>query len=115
MDEVDKELAVEQRGVMSGIAALLRLSGAPDAIESVLDSGNVRRTLAYLVNRYLLSVQDGESDREYGQHATVQTFYYKLLSRSQRMAMHQRAVRLLSRRRTQQPQSPAAFPTCRGV
>ncbi len=92
LDEVDKELAGDQRGVMSGIAALLGYRGTPDAIESVLDSGNVRRTLAYLVNHYLLSVQDGETDREYGQHATVQTFYYKLLSRSQRTAMHQRAA-----------------------
>ena len=58
----------------------------------MLDGKNVRRQLTDLVNQYLLEVAQNAGEREYGQHAIVQTFYYDLLGRRERRAMHQRAA-----------------------
>jgi tetratricopeptide (TPR) repeat protein len=44
-----------------------------------------------LSRSWLLTVHDGESGKEYGQHAMVQAFYYSLLGKRERQAMHRRA------------------------
>ncbi|MBP7962596.1 MAG: CHAT domain-containing protein [Caldilineaceae bacterium] len=90
MAEVDKGLGEEDRTVMGGVAALLGYPGTRDAIEEALAGQNVRRTLTYLTNRYLLLVRSGEWDREYVQHTIVQAFYYDLLGRRERQAIHLR-------------------------
>ncbi len=77
---------------MSGVAVLLGMPGSRDAIEEVLDGANVRRTLSFLANRYLLETLDSAQDREYAQHSVVQSFYYDLLSRRDRREMHRRAA-----------------------
>lgn len=91
--EIDTGLADDQKAIMSGVAALLGYPGTRDAIEEVLDGANVRRTLAHLCNRYLLVARDDRQDREYSEHAIVQAFYYGLLTRRERKAMHLRAAR----------------------
>lgn len=77
---------------MSGVAVLLNYPGTRDAIETTLDTSGIRRTLRYLSNRYLLMELDGRQDREYTQHAILQAFYYDLLGRRERQAMHRRAA-----------------------
>ncbi len=92
LDQVDRDLAEDEKLVMSGIAVLLGHPGSRDAIEDVLDGQNVRRTLTLLTNRFLLREDDAHPDRTYAQHAIVQAFYYDLLSRRERRAMHARAA-----------------------
>jgi serine/threonine protein kinase/tetratricopeptide (TPR) repeat protein len=91
MHEVDESLGEEEREVMSAVASLLGYPGTRDAIETVLDSGSVRRALSDLGQRHLLSVGQGEWGKEYGQHALVRVFYYDLLGRRERRDMHCRA------------------------
>ena len=91
MTEVDEGLTEDERAVMGAVAVLLGYPGTRDAIEAVLDKGGVRRALIDLSSRYLLIVSESEAGREYGQHAIVQAFYYDLLGRRERRAMHRRA------------------------
>lgn len=91
MTEVDRNLSEDERPGMSGVAILLGYPGTRDAIETVLDQGGLRRVLTNLCSRYLLTQQESEVGREYGQHAIVQAFYYDLVSRRERQAMHRRA------------------------
>ncbi|MCB0128999.1 MAG: CHAT domain-containing protein, partial [Caldilineaceae bacterium] len=90
--EIDSHLNNDEKAVMSGVAALLGYPGTRTAIEEVLDGSNVARTVAYLCNRNLLFARMGVREREYGEHAIVQSFYYGLLSRRERTAMHLRAA-----------------------
>lgn len=91
LQEVDKGLAADEKSVLSGVAALLGYPGTRSAIEATLASGSLKRTVRYLANRFLLLEHEGALDREYLQHAIVQAFYYDLLSRPERQALHRRA------------------------
>jgi tetratricopeptide (TPR) repeat protein len=91
MSEVDGGLTGEERAVMSGVAVLLGYPGTRDAVEAVLETGRLKRTLIDLSHRHLLTAHQGEVDEEYGQNAVVQAFYYHLLSRRERREMHRRA------------------------
>lgn len=93
LEEVDRQLTDMEQAVMNGVAALLGYPGSAAAIEEVLDGGStVPRTLALLSNRYLLEKKIVSSEPEYSQHVIVQAFYYDMLSRRQRQAMHRRAA-----------------------
>jgi tetratricopeptide (TPR) repeat protein len=89
--EVDADLSEEERAVMGAVAALLGYPGTRAALEAISDRGGLRPTLRGLCDRYLLTVTEREDRREYGQHAIVRAFYYDTLSRSERLALHQRA------------------------
>jgi tetratricopeptide (TPR) repeat protein len=89
---VDRNLTEEERIVMGAVAVMLGYPTTRDAVEAVLDGPNVRRTLSSLGNRYLLSASQGRAGAEYVQHAMVQAFYYDLLGRAERRAMHKRAA-----------------------
>ena len=91
LQEVDKGLAADEKLVLSGVAALLGYPGTRNAIEATLASGNLKRTVRHLANRFLLLEHHGALDREYLQHAIVQVFYYDLLSRQERQELHRRA------------------------
>ena len=91
LQEVDKGLAADEKSVLSGVAALLGYPGTRTAIEATLASGSLKRTVRYLANRFLLLEHEGALDREYLQHAIVQAFYYDLLGRPERQALHRRA------------------------
>jgi hypothetical protein len=91
MREVDEHLTGGERVVMGAVAALLGHGGTRDAIEAVLDGEPAMRALQSLSDRSLLTVNEAGSGREYGQHAIVQSFYYRLLGRRECLAMHQRA------------------------
>lgn len=93
LNQVDEHLDAGEKAAMGGLAALLGFPGTRDAIEEVLDGKNVRRQLTDLVNQYLLEAAQAGRKREYGQHAIVQVFYYGLLGRRERQAMHRRAAR----------------------
>ncbi|MEM7132020.1 MAG: tetratricopeptide repeat protein [Chloroflexota bacterium] len=88
---VDEGLSGAERSVMGAVSIFLNSEASRDAIEAVLNSGNVWRTLRLLNERHLLSAFEGEFGREYRQHAIVQSFYYQELSRRQRRIMHHRA------------------------
>ena len=92
LDQVDRELGEKEKLVMNGVAVLLGHPGSRDAIEDVLDGQNVRRTLTVLTNRFLLRETEALAERAYVQHSIVQGFYYDLLSRRERRAMHERAA-----------------------
>jgi len=93
MAEVDERLTAEERSVMSAVAVLLGYGGTRAVIETLLESKDtIGRTLHDLTNRFLLIVSDGVAEREYTLHAMVQDFYYNLLSRRARQALHRRAV-----------------------
>lgn len=91
MHEVDEGLSSTERAVMSAVAILLGYFGTREAIEAIVGGDNLRRTLHNLSNRYLLVPRETELGRVYGQHATLQAFYYDLLCQRERVAMHQRA------------------------
>lgn len=91
LKEVDERLNDKQKLAISGVAALLGYPGTRNAIEVTLASGNLKRVLHYLANRFLLREQDGKFGYEYLTHAIVQAFYYELLEQSERQAMHHRA------------------------
>lgn len=90
--EVEDRLTEQEQAVMGAVAVLLGYPAGQDAIEAVLDGERVRRTLRLLADRHLLLVREGAAGREYQQHAMVQAFYYDLLSRARRRAMHRRAA-----------------------
>jgi len=89
--EVDKGLTLDEKGALSGVAALLGYPGTRDAIEATLAGASLKRTLLYLTNRFLLREQVGRHAPEYMTHAIVQSFYYDLLNRRERQEMHRRA------------------------
>ncbi len=91
LEEVDRGLAPDEKGALSGVAALLGYPGTRDAIEATMAGANLKRTLLYLAHRFLLREQDGRRAPEYLTHAIVQAFYYDVLSRRERQEMHQRA------------------------
>jgi len=91
MRELYERLSKDERDVMGAVAVLMDDTGTRDAIEAVLNRGGTQRILNRLRDRYLLAVTEGETDREYGQHAIVQAFYYNLLGRRKRRPMHRRA------------------------
>ncbi len=91
--EVDAGLTEEERDVMGAVAVLLGYPGTRNAIETILDSGSVRRILGDLSRRHLLDVSLGKWGREYKQLAIIRTFYHDLLGRRKRRVMHRRAGR----------------------
>ncbi len=92
MKKIDEGLTEDERAVMSAIAVLLGEAGARDAIEAILEGRSIRRILAELSERRLLNVREGEAGREYSLNTLVRYFYYDMLSKSQRQAMHRRAA-----------------------
>jgi ATP/maltotriose-dependent transcriptional regulator MalT len=93
VDEVYRRLAADEQAVMTAVAVLLGYPATSGAIEAVLAGGNLRLTLRNLCDRYLLIPSEGETGREYGQHAMVRAFFYELSGRRDRKVMHQRAGR----------------------
>jgi tetratricopeptide (TPR) repeat protein len=89
--EIDDSLTEAERAVMCAVAVLQGHAGTRDAIEAIADRENVRRTLRELRKRHLLLVTEGEAGREYGMNAIVRYFYYDLLGKRERQAMHRRA------------------------
>lgn len=91
LTEVDDNITTEEREVMKATSVLMNYPGTRAAIEAIAAKGNVWKTLNGLYSRHLLLVHNELPERQYSQHATVQTFYYNLLDRSELQAMHQRA------------------------
>lgn len=89
--QVDTGLSDVERAAMGAVAILLGYGGTRDAIEAILDSGGIWRTLTDLSDRHLLILSEGAFGREYRQHAIVQAFYYNLLGRRERQVLHSRA------------------------
>ncbi len=89
--EVDDGLTGQERTVMQALAVLLGYAATRDAIEAVIERGNVLRTLRGLSERHLLMVQEVASGRAYRQHDLVRTFYYEQNSRRERKQLHTRA------------------------
>ena len=88
---VDDGLTAEEREAMSAVSVLMGLPGSRDAISAILEGRNMRRTLNDLNSRYLLTADEGETGKEYTQHALVQVFYYEQLGRRAQQEMHRRA------------------------
>ncbi|MEZ4657271.1 MAG: tetratricopeptide repeat protein [Caldilineaceae bacterium] len=92
LDKVDRQLTVEERALMGGVALLGEEGGERDAIETVLDGGSVRQALRQLGRRNLLTTQLSDEGTIYQQHTIVRTFYYDNLGLRERRAMHLRAA-----------------------
>ena len=91
LKEVDEGLSEEDRTVMEGVSVLLGYPGTRQAIETSLDTRNLRRQLRHLADRFLLTAQETEAEVEYAAHAILRAFYYGTLGRRQRQEMHNRA------------------------
>jgi ATP/maltotriose-dependent transcriptional regulator MalT len=89
MEKIEENLKPEESAVMRAVAILQGQSGTRDAIEAILGGENVWCALRDLVDRHLL--QKREPDREYSMTAIIRHFYYGLLSKRERKAMHRRA------------------------
>lgn len=92
LDAVDQGLTEEERQVMAAVALLLGYPGTREAIETILDRGGLRRTLRTLSESHLLTVSQGKTGREFGQHAILRAFYYDMSGEAQRREMHHRAA-----------------------
>jgi len=95
--EVDGRLDADEQAVMGALAALLGYGGTHDAVAALLERPNLRRTLFQLRRRSLLVASEGDLGLEYRQHSLVQAFYYQLLGRRERQALHRRAGRYYER------------------
>jgi tetratricopeptide (TPR) repeat protein len=91
LSAVDEGLSGRERAVMGAVAVLVGYPGTRAALEAILNSGNLWRTLHELHARHLLTVAEGAVDKRYSQHALLQQFYYQELSGQQRRHMHRRA------------------------
>ncbi|MCB0187918.1 MAG: tetratricopeptide repeat protein, partial [Caldilineaceae bacterium] len=91
VNEVDDALTGQERTVMNALAVLLGYAATRDAIEAVVDRGNLLRTLRGLAERHLLVVQETGAGRAYRQHDLVREFYYEMNSRRDRRKLHARA------------------------
>ncbi len=97
MTSIDQRLTKEERASMSAVSVFLGYPATRDAIEVVLEEneairGGVKRMLSDLRSRYLLLESDTAAGKAYTQHETVRNFYYNLLGRRERLALHRRAA-----------------------
>lgn len=91
MQQIDRGLTADERAAMEAASVLLGHVGTRDAIEAIGVGHNIGRVLRGLASRYLLVVSETEHGRVYGLHAMLQSFYYDLLGRRERVTMHLRA------------------------
>ncbi len=91
LNEVYRHLNPSEISVMSAIAVLMGYQGTRDAIEEIADVGSIQITLIDLLDRYLLTVHEGELGRHFGMHSSLQVFFYNILGRKERRKMHSRA------------------------
>ncbi|MEM7029525.1 MAG: protein kinase, partial [Chloroflexota bacterium] len=92
LNEVDASVNDDERDILGTVALLLGYPSTRAVIETILDTGSLRRPLRSLVDRFLLFTQEGELDREYWEHGILRSFYYDMLSRRQRRQMHRLAA-----------------------
>lgn len=92
LQEVDARLSEHERTAMSVIAILLGYGADQSVIEELLDGTPIRRELAALAQRQLLTIEQHETGTVYYQHAIVQSFYYHLQGTRQRQSLHRRAA-----------------------
>jgi hypothetical protein len=92
IEAIDGSLTAEERAVMSAMSVLLGYSATRRAVEAILDGQAVRGTLRELRRRHVLTVREDEEGRKYKLNSLVRHFYYDLLSRRERQAMHLRAA-----------------------
>jgi len=95
MTAIDQRLNEEERAIMSAVSAFLGYPATRDAIEAALEdsvriTGSIKRLLSDLRSRYLLLESDSAAGKAYAQHETVRAFYYALLNRRERLALHRR-------------------------
>lgn len=91
LTQVDEGLNRNERSVMRAVAVMLGYPATRDAVEAVLNGGNVWSTLRQLRERHLLTVSEHRDGNEYIQHTIVQGFYYEEMGRRPRRQMHHRA------------------------
>jgi ATP/maltotriose-dependent transcriptional regulator MalT len=90
LNQVDAGLTGQERRVMAGIALFLGDAISRDALEAVLDSGNLFRVLLRLAERHLIVVRKAGDERSYTLHDIVGAYYYHQLGQ-ERLRLHRRA------------------------
>ncbi len=90
--EVDERISAEERIVMQTVAVLTEAAANVEIIEVVAAIGGVKKHLLHLAERHLVLCDRRGAEPIYSQHALVQTFYYEMLSRSERRTLHRRAA-----------------------
>ncbi|WP_161569299.1 protein kinase domain-containing protein [Candidatus Oscillochloris fontis] len=90
--EVDAGLSSAERKLMEALALLQGYGGDQDVLSVLTGGRSVLRTLAGLLKRHLLSVEQRASGSLYRQHAIVQGFYYRSLPVRRRKTLHARAA-----------------------
>lgn len=91
---LDAGLTDQQQSIMQIIATVLGWPISARAIRILLDSDiDIRSTLDYLCNRFLLYAVVGQQSMEYEQHNMLQEYYYEKLNPNQRFKLHRRAAK----------------------
>ena len=92
LEEVNDRLESQEQRVMEGAAILSGYPGTRDALETILNQRDVRRTLRTLADQFLLTTSEESFSRAYQLHQIVQAFYYEQPNRAKRRQLHGRAA-----------------------
>jgi tetratricopeptide (TPR) repeat protein len=84
-------LSENEKQVMRALAVLGDHPGSRDAIEHILDQYDLRTTLDDLNDKHLLISIWGGAHQVYLQHSTVRDYFYSLIGRREKRALHLRA------------------------
>jgi ATP/maltotriose-dependent transcriptional regulator MalT/predicted Ser/Thr protein kinase len=88
---IDRLNALALSAIGRSFSDLCGLTTTGTKLKQITGVRNIRRTLSELRNRNLLIVTEGETGREYQQHAMVRTFYYGCLEQPELQELHRRA------------------------
>lgn len=91
LDELDESLTEIERSIEIAVA-LLGQPSIRDAIECMLQTGNLRRELHELSERFLLTIHDDDWVLNYDHHTILRAFYADHLSLQQRRELHLRVA-----------------------
>lgn len=92
LEQIDNDLQPAEREVMIALAILLGYPAPRAAIESLLDSDDLRRILHALSEWMFVVVTHHDDERYYHQHSIVRDFYYASMNGAKRRLLHQRAA-----------------------
>jgi len=88
---IDAKLSADERSLLEAVAVFLGYPASREAVSAVLGERSVRRGLNELASRYLLTGNETGDGKVYSLTAVMQAFYYDLLSKTERKAMHRLA------------------------
>lgn len=95
-EQIDTTLSLKERNVMLGLSILFGYPATAEAIEAILDAGDLSDALYALSNRNLIQQSEGTLLSSYRLHALLQAHYYAVVKKDKKgnhRLLHQRAGR----------------------